>query len=376
MRKGATIIASLFFAMGLSAQQTSMPTNYWTEYESNYELYDSWWEVDDQTTNVQGLRGLTPGNGLIMEPDAAYKITSEGADNEIIHINYVKTKDYEKFGLSWLNWAYSACSNDNWQLVNPLTGENWAEGENCHRTAKGYSVDFSDPANRIVSFKYQLKSDDIVKLRVDLWDIKGRKTTKSGYICTDELEKVSIVSVTNEKQWQDFTIIYTDEFNEAAYSELEEEFDNGYFYGTTPGPLADGNNSWWNGLQLTTPQSSLSLLLDSTRIIGLEMYINCDVTTKGQEADLYIKDLTVGNVLTRNTEPGAIVDYVATAIETLDSNGELELVNGVVYSAGKIVVLDMLGQKVKSAKEQLDINDLPAGIYFIQAEEGTAKIVK
>ncbi|MCQ2958619.1 MAG: T9SS type A sorting domain-containing protein [Bacteroidales bacterium] len=342
-----------------SKEKTAFFESYWKNYKNNYELYDSWWDVDDQTTNVKVLSNLTPDDLEIgnVYPEGTYDITTEDG---VIHANYNKTGSYEKFGMSWMQWEYPEdCAADNWQLVNPLTGEDWAAG--CHRTAKGYSVDFSDPANRIVSFKYQVKSDvSSVNLRVDLWDIKGRKTTKTGYICTDDLEKVNMYSPTNDKMWKEFVIIYSDENNEAAYSKLEEEFDNGFFYGTTAGPLADGNNTWCNGITLTEP--GFPLLIDSTRIIGLEFYINCEATTK-QEVDLYIKDIKIGNT-------------ISTAIEKISDNGAVEIVDGIVYSEGKIVILDVIGQKVKSGKEQLDINDLPVGIYFIQTAEGSAKIIK
>ena len=54
----------------------------------------------------------------------------------------------------------------------------------------------------------------------------------------------------------------------------------------------------------------------------------------------------------------------------------LEIVDGVVYSEGRIEVLDILGKTVKAGKEELNIKDLPAGIYFIKAAEGTARFIK
>ena len=99
----------------------------------------------------------------------------------------------------------------------------------------------------------------------------------------------------------------------------------------------------------------------------MEIYINCDVTTKGQTSDIYIKDLTVGN-------PENAEEF--TAIQSVEANSAVEITNGVVYSAGAITVFDVLGHKVKSGKEELSIKDLPAGFYFIQTAEGTTKFVK
>jgi len=319
--------------------------------------------------HVKGLTGLTPKRGMKVAEGSisnnAYSIETEG---DIFKIRYEKTTSYEKFGLSWMEWAYPEnCASDNWQLVNPITGEKWAD--DCHRTAKGNSVDFSDPANRIISFKYQAIGDGPIRLRVDLWDIKGRKTTKEGFICTDGLEQVSTYAPKDDKAWQPFAVIYADEDDPDVYEELEEQIDNGYFYNYCSGVLEDGNNTWWNGIQFDA-QPTFGLKLDASRIIGIEIYINCDDDTKGQVSEIYIKDLTVGNTLTRDDASEF------TAIETIAGEGSVEIVNGVVYSEGRIVILDILGQTVKSAKEELNISDLPAGVYFVQTAEGTAKFVK
>lgn len=373
MKKVLLFASAIGFALSVSAQQTDIPSSYWKDFEANYELYDSWWEVDDQTQNVQALTGLTPKNGLQATETSgnnSYTLTTEG---DVFKIHYDKKTSYEKFELSWMKWEYPAdCSEDNWQLVNPINGEPWGAGKDCHRTAKGYSIDFSDPANRIVSFKYQAKSDAPISLRIDLWDIKGRKTTTKGLICTDGLEKVSNFKLNDENAWNDFVIIYSDENDPKTYEELEEYFLNTYFYGTCEGELADGcnNNSWWNGINFGSNTPSFELKLDPSRIIGLEIYINCDVTTKGQSSDIYIKDLTVGNLLTRDNA----TEF--TAIQSVEANSAVEITNGVVYSAGAITVFDVLGHKVKSGKEELSIKDLPAGFYFIQTAEGTTKFVK
>lgn len=370
MKKKVLGFIALCLSIGAAAQVGDIPSDYWTKFEANYELYDSWWDVDNQTTNVTALTGLTPTNGMKIDESSisnnAYTITTDG---DVFKVHYKKTTSYEKFGLSWMEWAYpESCESDNWQLVNPITGEKWAN--DCHRTAKGYSIDFSDPANRIVYFKYQALSDATISLRVDLWDIKGRKTTKEGYICTDDLDKVSVYSPTDEKAWQEFMIIYADyDEDEDVYNELAEYVDGLQFFGNCAGILQDGNNTWWNGIQFSEGPS-FGLTLDEKNIIGLEVYINCDKTTKDEEYDLYIKDLTVGNTLTRD----ATTEFVG--IPTITNDKEVEIKDGIVYSEGDIEILNILGQVVASGKKQLDVKTLPSGIFFIKTAEGTAKFVK
>ncbi|MBP5582418.1 MAG: hypothetical protein J6X43_00480, partial [Bacteroidales bacterium] len=125
MKKGLMILASLCVSFGVSAQIGEIPTDYWEKFEQNYEQYDAWWNVDDQTQNVKALTGLTPENGMKVAEGSisnnAYTITTDG---DVFNVHYEKTSQWEKFGLSWMYWAYPAgCESDNWQLVNPITGE-------------------------------------------------------------------------------------------------------------------------------------------------------------------------------------------------------------------------------------------------------------
>jgi len=375
MKKGLMIFASLCVSFGVSAQIGEIPADYWEKFEQNYEQYDAWWNVDDQTQNVKALKGLTPENGMkVTEGDKyGYTVTTEG---DVFNVHYEKTKQWQKFALSWMYWTYSACESDNWQLVNPITGEQWADGKDCHRTAKGYSIDFSEPTNRMISFKYQAVSSLIMDIRVDLWDIKGRKTTRSGsYKFTADRSATYAPSV--PQQWNEVCILFASNDDEGVEEELGDDIWEGLIQNEKYiGPLSDGNNSWFNGVQMPSEApESLKLLLDSSRIIGVEIYINDEKAPSSMADeniyDLYIKDLTVGNATKYQAE-----DFQnQEAISVVEGNA-LEIVDGVVYSEGRIEVLDILGKTVKAGKEELSIKDLPAGIYFIKAAEGTARFIK
>lgn len=54
----------------------------------------------------------------------------------------------------------------------------------------------------------------------------------------------------------------------------------------------------------------------------------------------------------------------------------LPIVNGIISSAGTIVVYDVLGNEVMSGEKELNINSLQSGAYIIKAQEGTSKFVK
>ena len=82
----------------------------------------------------------------------------------------------------------------------------------------------------------------------------------------------------------------------------------------------------------------------------------------------------------------AVVDefetiVIAKASDTPDAIEEiatpsLEVVGGMVYSAGEIVVYNVAGKAIATASQSFNVNTLEAGVYFITAQEGTIKFVK
>ena len=47
-----------------------------------------------------------------------------------------------------------------------------------------------------------------------------------------------------------------------------------------------------------------------------------------------------------------------------------------VYSAGEIVVYNVVGKAIATVSQSFDVNSLESGVYFITAQEGTIKFVK
>lgn len=382
MKKVILCIASLCLGFGAFAQDneaeaalaTMGSTAYWNNWKTDYELWDSYWDVEDQTTNVQVLKGLSPANGIEVEASSitngtSYKITYNG---DVLVAESNKKAQYEKFGIRWQYWD-GEC--ENYQKVNPITGQKWTN--DCHKVAKGYSVDFSEPANRLVRFQYQLVSTvDDPSIRVDLWDVKGRKASVSDG--STVVSHIKTIVETNqqylpndEDSWHWFEGAFCDE----GEDELSEGFDT---YSWTIGDICD-QAYWWNGVNFTIngegyqAPADVKLKLDLKHIIGLEFYVN-DEETSGNST-LYIKNLVMGNDITRNTEAGQQTEFKPLAAPTIQA-AEVEIVEGVVYSKGNIVVTNILGQTVKSGSKQLNIANLPEGIYFIQTAEGTVKFAK
>ena len=58
------------------------------------------------------------------------------------------------------------------------------------------------------------------------------------------------------------------------------------------------------------------------------------------------------------------------------ANNDFAVENGVVTSAGQIVVYNVAGQVVATASQSFEVSSLSKGVYFITAQEGTIKFVK
>lgn len=89
--------------------------------------------------------------------------------------------------------------------------------------------------------------------------------------------------------------------------------------------------------------------------------------------NLYLSGVTV-NVTVSDTKlyadpnPGTGVNDVNASAFAVE--------NGVVTSAGQIVVYNVAGQVVATASQSFEVSSLSEGVYFITAQEGTIKFVK
>ncbi len=63
-----------------------------------------------------------------------------------------------------------------------------------------------------------------------------------------------------------------------------------------------------------------------------------------------------------------------TAVAEVSKN--VQIVNGMVYSAGKIVVYNVAGAAIAEANNEMNLSNLQSGVYFIKTAEGTAKYSK
>ncbi|MCQ2958941.1 MAG: T9SS type A sorting domain-containing protein [Bacteroidales bacterium] len=140
---------------------------------------------------------------------------------------------------------------------------------------------------------------------------------------------------------------------------------------------------WWK--QMTDEMVSFKANIKKGDKVSVQF--SFEITGETPSSSPVFKDVLLANAESK----GMSVDFSNASIEVsvtdaalyggpvLDAVEEVSNVaieNGVVYSAGEIVVYNVAGQVVATASQEFSINSLNAGVYFVATAEGTAKIVK
>lgn len=234
---------------------------------------------------------------------------------------------------------------------------------------RGYTVDFSNPTNAYLSFDYELEaSEAAVSVQFDLIDILGRRANSSaqrplsravGTISTGSGK----ITVTWDPDAADYDITAAAETDEDGqiYPELSEDGKLELFCKYSPDYHGIGNPA--EGLDPLENRGDAEIAVE--RICGVAIAIYPDESQSTNTATLKISNIKLG--------AGAVL--TPSGFKTAEG-AELEVIGGVVYSAGKIVVTSITGQVVAIANGEFDTKSLKAGVYLIKAAEGTAKIVK
>jgi len=332
-----TIAAGLLIGFGASAQYDATTI----------------WQVEDATTKVYSLTGLTKTNGFDTETSGPTVSTGYGGTytytwetNDIIRIDFTNKltpNQWSDFGFTVVQWD----GTTNNKFTKTTAGE-----DQDHDKARGWTVDFSDEANRLVTMKVQASAN--INLRADLTDIAG-KTSNGASPKVDVVATTGGVNINDAAKWA--TIKYSwggaSVDAGAAAVEIMEDWYSGTWWGVDNTDLKDAQNP-----------------LDAARIVKLGLtFDDGGQGTLNDAKTLYIKDIVIGKA----ANPQVYAPWAS--LETV-SGAALQVVDGVIYSAGAIKVTNAAGQVVKVAKKTLEISSLPAGVLVITAAEGTAKIVK
>ena len=312
------------------------------------------WLVDDQTQNVTALTGLTKTNdydtelsGQVITTTAPYTYSWE--TDEVVKISFTHPggDNWNDFGFFTVQWEGDAAAS---KFMKDLNGD-----DQDYQTARGYTIDFTDPENRLISLDVQASAD--LNLRLDLKDIAG-KTSNGASPNHHVAATTGGVDITDAAKWTTLNYSWGGDI-------LGEVI-------ATANASVDIMEDWYSDDWWTVNNEGIKDLenpLSPTQIIGFVLTIDdADKGNKDDQKDLYIKNIVFGN----SDAPTSYSPWVN--IETVEGN-QLEVVNGVVYSA-TISVVNVIGQVIATAQGQLDISTLPAGVYSIVTAEGTAKIVK
>lgn len=320
MKKGLLIIASLIVSFSISAQ-----------------LVQENWIVADSTESVAYVE-IAPSKGF----------KSGGEDN----YGY----DYAGWsGRNVISWTGDAlkivntgANGDNWDGVEVYAFD-WNGTDGDHKFTKaidgtdnatfnwavGYTVDMTNDDNKVVEFSY--KAEDDLMLRVDLKDLNGKVTN---HLQIEFNLEASTAWTSVKLSWGD------DDFADYSTDAMIDKY---------------SPNLWGRDV---TARGDEEWDLDASKIAGIIFLVDPGPASNHTLVKtIEIKDIVLG---CKSCVSNAEVVAEAT----------VEVIGGVVYSAGTISVLNVLGQEVASAEGELSIAELPAGVYVIVTEEGVAKIVK
>ncbi len=311
------------------------------------------WLVDDQTQNVIALTGLTKTNdydtelsGQVITTTAPYTYSWE--TDEVVKISFTHPggDNWDDFGFFTVQWEGDAAAS---KFMKDLNGD-----DQDYQTARGYTIDFTDAENRLISLDVQASAD--LNLRIDLKDIAGKTSNGAS-------PKLNVNATAGGADIADV----------AKWTNVKYSWGGNLLGGgVIPDKSVDIMEDWYSGDWWGVKNEGIKDTenpLSATQIAGFVLTIDdADQGNKDDQKDLYIKNIVFGN----SDAPTSYSPWVN--IETVEGN-QVEVVNGVVYSA-TISVVNVLGQVIATAQGQFDISTLPAGVYSIVTAEGTAKIVK
>ncbi len=316
------------------------------------------WNVLDETEQIAVLTGLYQANGIQESGDSVYTKTWD-CEELTVHFEYSGTggKNYNNFSLQFMKWKGGGVDGS-------MTGKYFTKDTSgINQTsdiAIGYTVDMTDEANRYVSMDVQ--TSDELNLRIDLGDIAGKISNASS-------PNAAIAKTIDNTVWTPILFSWNNDSEGLGADGIATEIADQY------------TDDWWNiGSTNDYDDRKCSYLrggvaakvpMDVGKIVKVVFTIDYE-TEVATDKILKIKNIKVGTGF-----PG-FPDFPSPCgitIETI-SGALLEVVMGVIYSAGAITVTNVAGQVVKVADKTLEISSLPAGVLVITAAEGTAKIIK
>lgn len=147
-------------------------------------------------------------------------------------------------------------------------------------------------------------------------------------------------------------------------------------------------DDWWKEMSAESTEEILSTSGDGNLIekttLTLKVKDDVSVSSETKASDLFfiVYSGTATDVIRIyyttfkvEVEGGHPCPEEQDAVKTVSAD-KFAVVDGMVYSAGEIVVYNVVGKVVATAFQAFNVNSLEVGVYFITAQEGTLKFVK
>lgn len=170
----------------------------------------SQFQVDNQTVLINSIPNILDDQSAVpVIIDSGYGDEySYTINNENLLVDFTNTQSPN-------NWSALSFFFNTWEGDYSNYFMYDANGNaQAHLTAQGYTLDFTDPANRYITFDIQ--TDQLINLWFNLYDLTGR---------TSNIESIQIeipattggVNVTDETKWQTVKIAWTEDESTDAY---------------------------------------------------------------------------------------------------------------------------------------------------------------
>lgn len=317
------------------------------------------WEVEDNTSNIMAITGLVPSNGYNVNNDLIYpgwnNTYAYSWINDICKIDFTKQMDnnWVDFSFSLINWEGNTYNC----FINTIDGN-----PQEHNVVQGYSVDFSEPENRVVSFKIQ--SSDEIELWPSVKDIKG-KISNGEFPIVNTIPTIGGIDIADDSKWQTITVSWGGSATADSSVAILEDWYSG---------------TWWN--VDNTGLKDAHTPLDSSRIVLFSMMFDPFTTgTVGKKKIVYIKDLQIGAatpiefsyvnpIIAIETTAGNLNDIIPVEnrepIKELTLTGTIDIRDFIFIrdSLPNLVILNMYGVTIAGYEGDLDTTSTKAFVSF------------
>jgi hypothetical protein len=231
-------------------------------------------------------------------------------------------------------------------------------------TAQGFSIDFSDEANRGMSFKVQ--TAEPITLSFYLRDINGKISNGSEVSC-EIPATIGGVNIIDAAKWTTITVSWAGDATASA----------------NVNSMIDATSTDWWGVSNVGYRDAIQLL-DSTRIVGIIISAYTPINPQNSKV-VFLKDIVIGSgplIWGDDCNDTIKIDKISKMVQI--KNYPTKLTFSGITKSSEITITDISGKtiyiKTITSDDSISTEFLPQGVYIVQvnSESGNAqmKLVK